>query len=88
VVAQIVAASHPELLRSLVLTNRDTGGNFPPPAFLPVIEAAVRGEIASLVTVAGANPAAARMSPLATGYERRLAQLQRQHSEGKARRRG
>jgi pimeloyl-ACP methyl ester carboxylesterase len=68
-VAQIVAASHPELLRSLVLTNCDTEGNFPPQAFLPVIEAAARGEIAPLLTVAAANPAAARMSPLATGYE-------------------
>ena len=69
VVAQIVAARHPELLRSLVLTNCDTEGNFPPQAFMPVIEAAARGEIAPLLTVAAANPAAARMSPLATGYE-------------------
>ena len=69
VVAQIVAARHPELLRSLVLTNCDTEGNFPPQAFMPVIQAAVRGEIAPLLTVAAANPAAARMSPLATGYE-------------------
>jgi pimeloyl-ACP methyl ester carboxylesterase len=64
-VAQIVAASHPELLRSLVLTNCDTEGNFPPQAFMPVIEAAMRGEIAPLLTVAAAHPAAARMSPLA-----------------------
>jgi pimeloyl-ACP methyl ester carboxylesterase len=69
VVAQIVAASHPELLRSLVLTNCDTEGNFPPPAFTPVIQAAARGEIAPLLTTAAVNPAAARMSPLATGYE-------------------
>ena len=69
VVAQILAARHPELLRSLVLTNCDTEGNFPPQAFIPVIQAAVRGEIAPLLTVAAANPAAARMSPLATGYE-------------------
>jgi pimeloyl-ACP methyl ester carboxylesterase len=61
---------HPELLRSLVLTNCDTEGNFPPPSFLPVIEAAARGEIAPLLTVAAADPAAARMSPLAVGYER------------------
>jgi pimeloyl-ACP methyl ester carboxylesterase len=40
VVAQVVAATRPELLRSLVLTNCDTDGNFPPPSFLPVIEAA------------------------------------------------
>jgi len=51
VVAQVVAASQPELLRSLVLTNCDTEGNFPPQAFMPVIEAAVRGEIAPLLTV-------------------------------------
>ena len=69
VVAQIVAAGHPELLRSLVLTNCDTDGNFPPPAFMPVIEAARRGELAAPLTAAAAHPAAARMSPLATGYE-------------------
>ena len=69
VIAQIVAASHPGLLRSLVLTNCDTEGNFPPPAFMPVIEAAARGALAPLLTAAAANPAAARMSPLATGYE-------------------
>ena len=68
-VAQIVAASHPELLRSLVLTNCDTEGNFPPPSFLPVIEAAGRGEIAPLLTVAAADPDTARMTPLGTGYE-------------------
>jgi pimeloyl-ACP methyl ester carboxylesterase len=67
--AQIVAASHPELLRSLVLTNCDTEGNFPPAAFMPVIEAAARGEIAPLLTVAAADPDAARMSPLGEGYE-------------------
>ena len=69
VIAQIVAARHPELLRSLVLTNCDTEGNFPPPSFMPVIEAAARGELAPLLTVAAAHPDAARMSPLATGYE-------------------
>jgi pimeloyl-ACP methyl ester carboxylesterase len=68
-VAQIVAARHPELLRSLVLTNCDTEGNFPPQSFMPVIEAAARGEIAPLVTVAAADLAVARTSPLATGYE-------------------
>jgi pimeloyl-ACP methyl ester carboxylesterase len=69
VIAQIVAATHPELLRSLVLTNCDTDGNFPPPSFRPVIEAAARGDIAPLLTLAAANPAVARTSPLATGYE-------------------
>lgn len=68
-IAQIFAASHPELLRSLVLTNCDTEDNFPPPSFMPVIEAAARGEIAPLLTVAAADPAAARTSPLAAGYE-------------------
>jgi pimeloyl-ACP methyl ester carboxylesterase len=69
VIAQILAATHPELLRSLVLTNCDTDGNFPPAAFMPVIEAAARGEVAPLLPVAAADPAAARMSPLAAGYE-------------------
>jgi pimeloyl-ACP methyl ester carboxylesterase len=68
-VAQIVAASHPELLRSLVLTNCDTEGNFPPQAFMPVVEAARRGETASLLTLAAADLAVARTTPLATGFE-------------------
>jgi pimeloyl-ACP methyl ester carboxylesterase len=68
-IAQVIAASHPELLRSLVLTNCDTDGNFPPPSFLPVIEAAARGDLAQLLTVAAAHPAVARTTPLAIGYE-------------------
>ena len=42
-VAQIFAAQHPELIRSLTLTNTDTEGNFPPPESVPVVEAARRG---------------------------------------------
>ena len=51
--AQIAAARHPELLRSLVLTNCDTAGNFPPPAFLPVIQAAARGELGTRTWFSG-----------------------------------
>lgn len=68
-IVQIVAASHPELVRSLVLTNCDTEGNFPPKSFMPVIKAARRGQIEPLLTVAAADPAAARM---VTGRLRRL----------------
>jgi pimeloyl-ACP methyl ester carboxylesterase len=68
-VAQIFAARHPEMLRSLVLTNCDTEGNFPPQAFAPVIEAAVRGELAPLLAAVAADPVAARTSPLASGFE-------------------
>jgi pimeloyl-ACP methyl ester carboxylesterase len=68
-IAQLVAVQRPDLLRSLVLTNCDTEGNFPPPAFMPVVQAARRGEIAGLATTFAADPAAARASVIADNYE-------------------
>jgi pimeloyl-ACP methyl ester carboxylesterase len=68
-VAQLVAVKRPDLLRSLVLTNCDTEGNFPPPSFAPVVEAARLGAIASSMTDFAATPAAARASVIADNFE-------------------
>jgi haloalkane dehalogenase len=43
-VAQLLAVLHPARVRSLLLTNCDTEIESPPPAMLPVIELARRGE--------------------------------------------
>ncbi len=45
-VAQIVAARHPERIRTLTLTNCETHDNVPPPSFAPVVEAAAAGLLA------------------------------------------
>ncbi|HEX3714882.1 MAG TPA: alpha/beta fold hydrolase, partial [Trebonia sp.] len=72
-VAQIFAARHPRRLRSLILTNSDTEGNFPPPDFIPVVDLARQGALAEQLTVLGAqltaNPAAWADSPLSAGYQ-------------------
>jgi pimeloyl-ACP methyl ester carboxylesterase len=68
-IAQIFAARHPERLRSLVLTNCDTDGNFPPPEFLPMIEMARQGQIAPMADSLLKDPSAWSTSPLAVGYE-------------------
>ena len=68
-VAQVFAATHPERLRSLALTNCDTEGNFPPPGFAPFVETARRGELAPLVAALAGDPAQWPSSPLAVGYQ-------------------
>ena len=68
-IAQIFAARHPDMLRSFVLTNCDTDGNFPPPEFNPMFEAAEQGLLAPLVAAIAGDPSAWRTSPLAEGYE-------------------
>jgi pimeloyl-ACP methyl ester carboxylesterase len=42
-IAQILAARHPERIRSLVLTNCDTHDNWPPEAFKPFLKMAAAG---------------------------------------------
>lgn len=42
-IAQIIAAMHPERVRSLTLTNSDVHDNFPPEAFRPIKDLAVQG---------------------------------------------
>jgi pimeloyl-ACP methyl ester carboxylesterase len=68
-VSQLAAVKRPDLLRSFVLTNCDTEGNFPPPAFAPVVELARQGGVAQLLTTLAADPAAARTSVIADNYE-------------------
>jgi pimeloyl-ACP methyl ester carboxylesterase len=68
-IAQIFAARHPQRLRSLTLTNCDTEGNFPPPEFAPVVEAARRGQLAEQMVALFATPRAWRAGGLAVGYE-------------------
>ena len=68
-VAQIFAASHPDRIRSLTLTNCECEGNFPPPEFAPVIELARQGGLAAGLAAIAADPASWATSPLAVGYE-------------------
>lgn len=68
-VAQVVAGRHPELLRSLTLTNCDTEGNFPPPEFGPLARLAAQGALTDLIVGTASDPAKWRTGPLAEGYE-------------------
>ncbi len=68
-VAQLLAARRPDRIRSLVLTNCDCEGNFPPPEFAPVVEAARHGQLAELLTTLATDIGAWRQSPAAAGYE-------------------
>lgn len=68
-IAQIFAARHPGRLRSLVLTNCDTEGNFPPPEFDSVLELARQGQVAPMLVAVFSDPASWRTSPLVGGYE-------------------
>jgi pimeloyl-ACP methyl ester carboxylesterase len=69
-VAQLVAVRHPELLRSLTLTNCDTEGNFPPLGVAPIVEAARQGAVVPVLLPLAGDPSAARASMLADSYER------------------
>lgn len=68
-IAQIFAARHPERIRSFVLTNCDCEGNFPPPEFMPIVEAARQGLLADTLTALATDFAAWQSSPAAAGYE-------------------
>jgi pimeloyl-ACP methyl ester carboxylesterase len=46
-IAQILAARHPERIRSLALTNCDTHDNWPPEAFKPFLQMAAAGGLRS-----------------------------------------
>jgi len=66
-IAQIFAARHPERVRSLALTNCDVHDGWPPPAFVPTVQAVLA---AGFRAVAGplSDPAVAREA-LGVGFE-------------------
>jgi pimeloyl-ACP methyl ester carboxylesterase len=69
-IAQIFAARHPGMIRSLTLTDCECEGNFPPPDFAPVVELARQGAYAPLVAELAANPATLAKNPQANaGYQ-------------------
>ena len=70
-IAQIVAARHPERIRSLVLTDCDTHDNWPPEAFKPFLQMAAAGGLRSTLDAMLADKSIYR-SPQALGpaYER------------------
>lgn len=67
-ISQVFAARHPELIRTLTLTNCEVHDNIPPAAFAATVEAARAGQLAATAPAILADPAAAR-SIFATGYQ-------------------
>jgi pimeloyl-ACP methyl ester carboxylesterase len=69
-IAQILAANAPSRIRSLTLTNCDTHDNWPPAAFMPIVQLGKAGKFGDALAGLLANPAAAR-SPagLGTAFE-------------------
>ncbi|WP_433475738.1 alpha/beta fold hydrolase [Spirillospora sp. CA-142024] len=67
-IAQVFAARHPELLRTLTLTNCETRDNIPPAAMAATVEAARTGQLAPAAPAVLSDPAAAR-AIFATGYQ-------------------
>ena len=67
-VAQIMAATLPDRVRSLTLTNCDVHDNFPPPAFLPVRDLARQGLLVEAMAALAGDPDGIR-SVLETSLE-------------------
>ncbi len=69
-VAQILATSAPGRIRSLTLTNCDTHDNWPPEAFMPIVNLGKAGHFGHALAGLLANPQAAR-SPqgMGVGFE-------------------
>lgn len=55
-ISQILATQAPERIRSLTLTNCDTHGNWPPPAFLPILNLAKAGQLGNVFEACLTNP--------------------------------
>ena len=70
-IAQIFAATNPDRVRTLTLTNCDTHDNWPPEAFKPFMKMAAAGELANTLNAMLSDKAVYR-SPDALGpaYER------------------
>jgi pimeloyl-ACP methyl ester carboxylesterase len=70
-VAQIFAATNPQRLRSVTLTNCDTQGNIPPTDFAPVVDLARQGGLAEVVKGLASDLSLARSDAgFGSGYER------------------
>jgi len=70
-VAQVLAARHPDRLRTLTLTNCDVHSNLPPEAFKPTVELAEAGQLADVLGPILADPDSARgPAALGGGFER------------------
>src|SRR6185503_21244928 len=67
-IAQILAARHPERIRTLTLTNCDVHDGWPPPAFLPTVQAVLGGGLPALLESMRADAGVARAA-LAVGFE-------------------
>ena len=67
-IAQVLAAGHPELIRTLTLTNCETQDNIPPAEMAATVEAARAGHLAPTAPTILADPAAARAF-FAVGYQ-------------------
>jgi pimeloyl-ACP methyl ester carboxylesterase len=69
-VAQILATRAPHRIRSLTLTNCDTHDNWPPEAFMPIVNLGKAGHFGHALAGLLANPAAARAPQgLGVGFE-------------------
>lgn len=66
-IAQILAARHPDRIRSLTLTNCDVHDGWPPPAFLPTVQMVLGGGLGAMLE-SMRDPAAAR-SAMGVGFE-------------------
>jgi pimeloyl-ACP methyl ester carboxylesterase len=66
-IAQILAARHPERVRTLTLTNCDVHDGWPPPAFMPTVSMVLDGGLRALLD-SMRDPAVAR-GALAVGFE-------------------
>lgn len=67
-IAQILAARHPRRIRTLALTNCDVHDGWPPPAFVPTVQAVLGGGLRMLLESMCADPAVARAA-LGVGFQ-------------------
>ena len=69
-VAQILATNAPGRIRSLTLTNCDTHDNWPPEAFMPIVNAGKAGVFGQVLAGLLANPEAGRsLQGMGVGFE-------------------
>lgn len=67
-IAQILAARHPQRIRSLTLTNCDVHDGWPPPAFMPTVEMVLAGGLRAMLESMTADPTVARAA-LGVGFQ-------------------